>query len=123
MKNTYKFDFKTGEFVMKSGSPVVLSGLDALKMWLEKCLRTQLGRYSIYSGTGYGANIEDLVVGNTYGVDFAKSELQREIETALLKHDDINSLTDFSLARSGDTLTVSFTLATAYGEDEEVITL
>ncbi|MCC8168822.1 MAG: DUF2634 domain-containing protein [Oscillospiraceae bacterium] len=123
MKNTYKFDFKTGEFVMKNGSPAVLSGLDALKMWIEKCLRTQLGRYSIYNGTGYGANIEDLVIGNTYGIDFAESELQREIETALLKHDNINSLTDFSVTRSGDLLTVSFTLDTVYGTDTEVLNL
>ena len=50
MKNTFDFDFKNGEFRMENGNPVVLSGIDALKMWIKKYLRTQLNRYSIYKG-------------------------------------------------------------------------
>ena len=79
MKNTFDFDFKIGEFRMKNGNPVVLTGIDALKLCIEKTIRTQLNRCSIYKGRQYGANIEDLVIGKSYGVDFAESELQREI--------------------------------------------
>ena len=85
MKKTFDFDFKAGEFRMKNGNPVVLSGIDALKLWIQKCIRTQLNRYSIYMGKQYGANIEDLVIGKSYNFDFAESELRREIETALLR--------------------------------------
>ena len=81
---------------MKNGNPVVLTGIDALKLWIEKTIRTQLNRYSIYKGRQYGANIEDLVIGKTYGIDFAESELRREIEIALLKNEDIHNMDSFS---------------------------
>lgn len=119
MKNTFDFDFKAGEFKLNNGSPVILTGADALRLWIEKTIRTQFRRYSIYNGKNYGANIEDLTIGKTYGFDFVESELRREFETALLRHDDINSLSNFSVLRMGTTLDVSFTLSTVYGEITE----
>lgn len=122
MKNTYDFDFKQSEFVMSGGAVGVVTGIDALRLWIDKTLRTQLGRYSIYNGKNYGANIEDLVVGKSYGFDFVESELKREIKTALLKHDDILSLDSFSAVKNGAILNISFTLSTAYGKINEEVT-
>lgn len=122
MKKTFDFDFKAGEFRMKNGNPVVLTGIDALKLWIQKCIRTQLNRYSIYKGRQYGANVEDLVFGKSYNFDFAESELRREIETALLQNEDIQSMSSFSVKRTGSTLDISFTLITVYGKVSEVYT-
>lgn len=122
MKKTFDFDFKAGEFRMKNGNPVVLTGIDALKLWIQKCIRTQLNRYSIYKGRQYGANVEDLVFGKSYNFDFAESELRREIETALLQNEDIQSMSSFSVKRAGSTLDISFTLITIYGKVSEVYT-
>ena len=119
MKNTFDFDFKTGEFKMKNGNPVILTGVDALKLWIQKCIRTQLNRYSIYKGRKYGANIEDLVIGKSYGLDFAESELQREIEEALLQHEDILSMSNFAITHEKRVMNISFTFATTYGEITE----
>ncbi len=105
---------------MKNGSPVILTGIDALKLWIEKCIRTQLNRYSIYKGRPYGANIEDLVIGKSYKFDFAESELRREIETALLRNEDIQSMSEFSVEKRGSTLNIYFTLVTVYGKITEV---
>lgn len=116
MKNTFAFDFKVGEFIMKNGSPVILTGIDALKLWIEKCIRTQLNRYSIYKGRPYGANIEDLVIGKSYKFDFAESELRRELETALLLNEDIYSLSAFSIKNNKSVMTIYFKLITSYGE-------
>lgn len=120
MKNTFAFDFKTGEFIMKNGNPIVLTGIDALKLWIEKCIRTQLNRYSIYKGRPYGANIEDLVIGKSYKFDFAESELRREIETALLRNENIQSMSEFSVEKRSAMLNIFFTLATVYGKITEV---
>lgn len=120
MKKTFDFDFKAGEFRMKNGNPVVLTGIDALKLWIQKCIRTQLNRYSIYKGKQYGANIEDLVIGKSYNFDFAESELRREIETALLQNEDIQSMSSFSVKKTGSTLDISLTLITVYGKVSEV---
>lgn len=122
MKKTFDFDFKAGEFKMKNGNPVVLSGIDALKLWIQKCIRTQLNRYSIYKGRQYGANIEDLVIGKSYNFDFAESELRREIETALLQNEDIQSMSSFSVEKTGSALDISLTLITVYGKVSEVYT-
>ena len=122
MKKTFDFDFKAGEVRMKNGNPVVLTGIDALKLWIQKCIRTQLNRYSIYKGRQYGANVEDLVFGKSYNFDFAESELRREIETALLQNEDIQSMSSFSVKRAGSTLDISFTLITVYGKVSEVYT-
>ena len=122
MKKTFDFDFHAGEFRMKNGNPVVLTGIDALKLWIQKCIRTQLNRHSIYKGKQYGANIEDLVIGKSYNFDFAESELRREIETALLQNEDIQSMSSFSVKRAGSTLDISLTLITVYGKVSEVYT-
>lgn len=121
MKNTYNFDFNQGEFVMSGGAVAVLEGVNALRLWIDKTIRTQLGRYSIYDGKNYGANIEDLIIGKSYGFDFVESELKREIETALLRHEDILGMDKFSVVKRGTVLEVSFTLKTVYGNiDKEV---
>ena len=120
MKNTYKFDFKKGEFVFENKDAVVLTGVDALKQWIEKCIRTQLNRYAMYKGTGYGANIEDLIIGHSYNLDFAESELRREIETALLKHEDIYTLENFKTTKNDALLSIEFTITTKYGMLSEV---
>lgn len=120
MKNTFAFDFKVGEFIMKNGSPVILTGVDALKLWIQKCIRTQLDRYSIYKGKRYGVNIEDLVIGKSYGLDFAESELRRELETALLLNEDIYSLSAFSIKNNKSVMTIYFKLITSYGEVTDI---
>lgn len=120
MKNTFAFDFKVGEFIMKNGSPVILTGVDALKLWIQKCIRTQLDRYSIYKGKRYGVNIEDLVIGKNYGLDFAESELRRELETALLLNEDIYSLSAFSIKNNKSVMTIYFKLITSYGEVTDI---
>ena len=51
------------------------------------------------------------------------SELRREIETALLRNEDIYSMSGFSAEKVGAILKISFTLNTAYGESAEVYTI
>ena len=117
MKDMFLFDFEKNDFIFDGKNPKVVSGIDALKVWIDKILHTQLGRYQIYNGTNYGANIEDLVIGKGYGIAFTSSELKREIETALLQNDDIYSVSEFEIMRGRDNLSVSFTVSTAYGEE------
>lgn len=117
MKDTFLYDFKKGDFVIKDGNPVIVSGIEALKVWIDKILHTQLNRYKIYNGTSYGANIEDLVIGKSYGRAFTESELKREVEAALLQHEDINNIMDFDITYDKDRLNISFTLETTYGKE------
>ena len=77
---SYLFDFDKGDFAVRDGKLVECDGIDAIKVWIEKILRTEKHRYKIYDGTDYGCQIEDLIIGNTYSFEFTDSELKREIE-------------------------------------------
>lgn len=117
MKKTFKFDFKNNEFIMENGNPVTVNGVDALMVWIEKILRTPLGKYKIYRGTNYGTNIEDLIIGKSYGAAFTDSELKREIENALLKNEDILSVKNIAVNHDNSSvLLIDITLNTTYGE-------
>ena len=102
----YLFDFDTGDFVVRDGKLVECDGLEAVKVWIEKILRTEKGRFKIYDDTEYGAKLEDLIIGNSYSVAFIESELKREIEDALLQNPQIRSVTNIQITRDINTLTV-----------------
>jgi len=103
---SYLFDFSTGDFVVRDGKLVECDGIEAVKVWIEKILRTEKGRFHIYDDTEYGARIEDLVVGNSYSVAFIESELKREIEDALLQNPQISSVSNIQITRGINSLTV-----------------
>ena len=72
---SYLFNFNRGDFAVRDGKLVECDGIDAIKVWIEKILRTEKNRYKIYDGTDYGCQIEDLIIGNTYSFEFTDSEL------------------------------------------------
>ena len=55
---TFLFDFNRGDFVLRDGKLVVCDGIEAVKVWIEKIIRTEKNRYSIYVGTQYGCHLE-----------------------------------------------------------------
>ena len=93
------FDFERGDFVIINGRPKMVVGMDRLRSWIGKVLRTQKGRYKIYNGTSYGTRIKDTFVGKTFTHDYMLSEIQREITAKV----------------DGTHLTVEFTVTTVYG--------
>ena len=105
MKN-YLFDFEAGDFVVCDGKLVVCDGLEALKVWIEKILRTEKGRFAIYDATSYGCQLEDLIVGNSYTSAFIESELKREIEDALAQNPHIVSVYGIKLSREKNAITI-----------------
>lgn len=109
---SYLYDFEKGDFVVRDGKLVQCDGIDAIKVWIEKILRTEKGRYQIYDGTGYGCQIEDLIVGSTYTFEFTESELKREIEEALLRNPSILAVSNFLLARTHNSITVELEVIT-----------
>lgn len=106
----FLYDFKTGDFILKDGKPVEIIGKKAIEVWIEKILRTQKFRWSIYEGVDYGTTIEDLIVGQSYPKSFLESELKREITQEVTKHPRIESLSDWDFIRENDKLKVVFSV-------------
>ena len=103
---SYLFDFEKGDFVIQDGKLVECDAVEAIKVWIEKILRTEKGRFLIYDSTEYGCHLEDLIIGNSYTVEFIESELKREIEEALLQNPQISAVGNFKITRGVNNLTV-----------------
>ena len=104
---SYMFDFENGDFVVRDGKLIKCDGIDAIKVWIEKILRTEKGRYPIYDNTEYGCHLEDLIIGNSYTAEFIEAELKREIEDALKQNPQITSVTNFNITRNTNAITVT----------------
>lgn len=117
MKDTFAFDFKKNDFVLDTNDVKTVTGIDALKVWIEKALRTSKG-YKIY--TSYGSDIENLVIGKEIGFGFTESELKRTITETLLKNDDIYSINNIDILNNHGTLKTDIDITTSYGALQEV---
>lgn len=121
---TLKFDFETGDFILKDGKVDTLTELEGLKMWISKVLRTTKGAYKIYKDRDYGiTNLKELMTKN-YPYAFVKAEIEREITETLLKNTNITSLSSFEFTRGeGTKLIVSFTINSVYGNTSESVVI
>lgn len=108
------FDFEKGEFIYEDGRPKVVEGIEALKIWIEKALRTARYRWPIYS-FNYGNELEEII-----GLDLPRpvleSEIKRVIREALIYDDRIADVTDFEIEREGEKLMVTFRVVTVLGD-------
>lgn len=107
---TYLFDFAKGDFALRDGKLIPTSGYEALKVWIEKVLRTERFRFKVYErqdGNEYGVSVEDLL-GRHYSPEFARAEWQREIAEALTKHPQVVGISNVEFRQVGAEATVSF---------------
>ena len=104
---SYIFDFTTDDFALRDGKLIECDGISAIKVWIEKILRTEKGRCPIYDNTEYGCHLEDLIIGNSYTAEFIEAELKREIEDALKQNPQITSVTNFKITRNKNAITVT----------------
>ena len=105
----YEFDFNTGHLTGK-----ILEGKAALKMWIYKALLTKRYIYPIYSWD-YGQDLEELI-GQGYETDYIKSEVERRIQECLMINERIIRCHSFEVCLINDTLQISFTADTTFGE-------
>ena len=108
------FDFTTGQFVLTDGTPRVLEGPDALRIWITKTLLTARYRFPIYS-FNYGCEIED-VIGYDIPRVVLESEIPRVIREALIYDERINDIRDFIITRESNYLLVEFSVITFDGQ-------
>ena len=104
---SYMFDFENGDFVVRDGKLIECDGISAIKVWIEKILRTEKGRYPIYDNTEYGCHLGDLIIGNNYTAEFIEAELKREIGDAIKQNTQITSVTNFNITRNINAITVT----------------
>jgi len=107
---SFKFDFTAGDFVLSDGKLVVIDDIEALKVWVEKIIRTERFKFKVYDrndGNEYGLTLVDLI-GTVLPRAFVEAELKREIGEALRRHLRIASVSNLSTERDDNWLKISF---------------
>lgn len=108
------WDFERDVPIFQDGEPVVVTGKEALKVWIWRALRTQRFRYEIYTWA-YGSEFESLL-GQAYTDAVKTAEAPRYLRECLLVNPYIKAVKDISVTFEAARLTVKGTAVTIYGE-------
>lgn len=102
-------DFDTGQLTGK-----IVTGTRAVEVWVWKCLKTERFRHAIYSWL-YGSELESYI-GKAVPQEYIDTDVCLAIEDALLINPEITSITSYSGSLDGDSLNISLTISTQYGD-------
>lgn len=108
------WDFERDVPIFRQGEPVVVSGKEALKVWIWRAIRTPRFRYEIYTWA-YGSEFESLV-GQAYSDAVKTAEAPRYLRECLLVNPYITAVKNITVSFESAKLTVTGTAVTIYGE-------
>jgi hypothetical protein len=117
----FDWDFEAGDFKLKDGKLVEVTGIDYVKLWIKKALLSSKGSL-IYVNTNYGSEHMTLF-GSNLKAAFLQSEYERLITEALIQNDAISQIDNFGFAQIGSRLEVSFDVQSIYGTTREAVTV
>lgn len=109
-----KWDYEKNIPVFKNGSPVIVSGAEAVFVWAWKALNTVRYRHEIYTWD-YGFEGESLI-GQPFTEELKHSEAARYVKESLMINPYITNVRDISTLFSNDILSIKCTIDTVYGE-------
>ena len=115
---SFLFDFAKGDFATIDGRLVEVDTLESVKVWIEKILKTEKFKFKVYDNgqqEQYGVSLQDFI-NSGYPIDFVKVEIEREVEKALLKNEEITRVYNFIFSTEKRKLVCEFHCNTIYGE-------
>lgn len=110
------WDYDNDKIVLINGSPKIVEGNEAIKVWVYKAIKTMRYKYPIYTWE-YGCEMDSLL-GKGLQNDLIKSETKRYIEEALLINPYILSVSDIEVELNESILGISCSLETVYGTND-----
>lgn len=108
------WDFEKNTPIWRRGEPVIVTGKEAVKVWIFKALMTPRFKYEIYTWA-YGSEFESLI-GQAYTPTLKEAEAPRYLRECILVNPYVRSVTNITVDFSGSRLTVSGNANTIYGE-------
>ena len=100
--------------VFRRGEPVIVTGAEAVKVWIYKALLIPRYRHEIYT-PDYGSEFESLI-GQAYTPALKEAEAPRYLKECLLINPYIKGIKNITATFAASRLTVSGTAQTVYGE-------
>ncbi len=117
IKKTPYFDYSAGDFTVVNGHIKTVVGVEFVRQYIQKVIRTAKGIYKIYDG--YGSEVVSLI-GKVLPAAFMQSEVQRTIAEALLKCEYIKSVDSITVDKSNTASAyISIAVTTDFGTVEE----
>ena len=110
------WDFSAGTPIFSGGRPLIVSGAEAVKVWIWKAIKTARYRHDIYTWD-FGCEAEELV-GQNFTPAVKESEAARYIQEALTPNPYITGVRQVEVSFNGTQLTVGCAVSTIYGEVE-----
>lgn len=107
-------DFDRGIPLFAGGNPMIAEGLEAVKGWAFRMLKTARYRYAHFSWD-IGSELEALV-GQPYSTGTKLAEASRYVQDALLVSPYITDVRVTKSSFAGTTLALTIALTTVYGE-------
>lgn len=108
------WDYRENKPIWKNGSPVVVTGGYAVRVWAWNALQTVRGQHEIYTWN-YGCEIESLI-GATYTEDLKKAEAARYVRECLKANPYIEEIKNIQVSFADGVIQVTCILETIYGE-------
>lgn len=108
------WDFEGGKPIFSGGKPLVVTGAEAVKVWIWKALMTARTRYDVYSWD-YGSEVESLI-GQAFTPAVKRSEGARYVREALLVNPYIRAVRQVDVSFRDGLLTIACEVETIYGE-------
>ncbi len=108
------WDYKTNTPVWRGGSPLIVTGAEAVLSWTYRALQTPRYRYAVYTWN-YGNECESLI-GTAFSEELKQSEAARYVRECLLANLYISDVTGISVKFNDNMLHISCVLETVYGE-------
>lgn len=110
------WDFKKECPLVINNEFQVVTGNEAISVWIWHAIKTYRYAYSVYSWD-FGSEIDSLL-GQNYTRELTKAEVSRYIQEALLINPYILEVAKIQVSFDGDTLEVSVRVITIYEELE-----
>ena len=108
------WDYENDVPIYRQGEPVIVTGKEAVKVWIWNAIHTERYRYEIYSWA-YGSEFHSLI-GQAYTPNLKTAEAPRYLRECLLINPYITAVNNITVEFADARLTVNGTAATIYGE-------
>lgn len=115
---SFRFNFEKGDFDIVDGKAVKITGLELVKNKIEKLLRTEYNKYSIY--TTYGMPFHNWFYGQR-DRELVELAMRRELSERIVKMiDEVQQVYNVSFEFSRNGVNISLYAKTKYGDTDEV---
>ena len=107
-------DWDGKSFALRGGEPYLVSGDEALKIWVTRALRPESERFRYTAWSADYGNELALLLGGCVDRGILESQVRQYVREALLASPYLREVDGFSFVKTGSRVEARFTVHTVY---------